>query len=99
MFPKEIMHYPHFMDEETTKRKERCLKSLTANGDDRGLDTAACLVVIRALASSGGTCSGSAQKSIEWIAALKRHNRGPGKTNLALNVECYNLAICAWDRS
>ena len=36
---------------------------LIANGDDRGLDAAAYLVVIRDLASSGGTCSGSAQKS------------------------------------
>ena len=99
VFPKEIWHYPRFMDEETTERKERWLKSLIANGDDRGLDAAAYLVVIQALASSGGTCSGSAQKAEEWIVALKRHHRGSGNENLAPTVECYNSVICAWARS
>ena len=78
IFPKEIWHYPHFMDEETTERKEKCLKSLIANGDDIGLNSAAYLVVIRPLASSGGTCNGYAQKDEEWIAALKRHHMGSG---------------------
>ena len=55
IFSKEIWHYPHVMDEETTERKERWLKFLIANGDDRGLDAAAYLIVILALESSGGT--------------------------------------------
>ena len=41
------------------ERKERWLKSIIANGNDRGLDASAYLVVIMALASSGATCSGS----------------------------------------
>ena len=76
------------MDEETTERKERWLKSLIANGDDKLLDRAAYPVVIRALASSGGTRHGSSQKSEEWIDALKRHHRGSGNENLAPTAEC-----------
>ena len=87
------------MDEETTERKKRWIKLLIANGDDRVLDTAACLVVIQALASSSGTCSGSAQKYEEWIATLKRHHRVSGDKNLESTVECYNSEICAWARS
>ena len=87
------------MSEETTKRKERWLKSLIDNGDDKGLDAATYLLVIRGLASSGGRCSGSAQKAKEWIAALKKHHRGSGNKNLAPTLECYNSAICAWARS
>ena len=41
IFTKEIWHYPHVMDEDTTERKERWLKLLIANGDDRGLYAAA----------------------------------------------------------
>ena len=66
------------MDEETTERKERLLKLLIANGDERGLGIAAYLVVIRALESSVGTCSGSYQKPKDWIAALKRHHKVSG---------------------
>ena len=55
-------------------RKERCLKSLIANGDGIGLYTVSHLVLIRDLFSSGGTCSGSTQKYEEWIAALKRNH-------------------------
>ena len=40
------------------ERKERCLKSLIANGDDIGLDAADYLVGIQALLSSNGTFSG-----------------------------------------
>ena len=69
------------MDEETTERKERSLKLLTANGDDIGLDAASCLVVIWYLASSGGAFSGSAHKSEEWIVALKRHHKGSGNSS------------------
>ena len=87
------------MDEETTERKERWLKSLIANGDDRGLDAVAHLVVIRSLMTSGGTCSGSAHKYEEWIAALKRHHRVPGSENLAPTVEYHHSAICDWARS
>ena len=80
-------------------RKERCLKSLIANGDGIGLDTVSHLVLIRDLFSSGGICSGSAQKPEEWISTLKIHHRVSGNENLAPTVECYNLAICAWARS
>ena len=38
------------MDEETTEIKERWLKLLMANGDDRGLEAAVYLVVILSLA-------------------------------------------------
>ena len=48
---------------------------LIYNGDDRGLEVVAYLVVIQALASSGDTCSGSSQKAEAWIAALKGHHR------------------------
>ena len=75
------------------------LKSLIYNGDDRGLDAAAYFVVIQALESFSGTCSGFTQKAEEWIAALKRHHRGSGNKNLAPNVECYNSSICAWGKS
>ena len=87
------------MDEKTTDRKERCLKLLIGNGDDRELDAVAYLVIIRALTSSGGTCSGSDQKSEEWISALKINHRGSGNKNLVPNVECYNSEICACARS
>ena len=69
------------MDEETTQRKEMWLKLFIENSDDRWLDSAVYLVVIWSLASFGGTCSGSAQKPKEWIAALKRHPRGSRNTN------------------
>ena len=51
------------MDEETTERKERWIKSIISIGGDNGLNAAAYLVVIQALVSSGGTCSVSSQKS------------------------------------
>ena len=70
-----------------------------SNGGDRVLDAAAYLVVIQSLTSTHVTCSGSAQKAEEWIAALKRHHRGSGNKNLAPNVECYNSSICAWGKS
>ena len=57
------------------------LKSLISNGDDRELYATAYLVLIRALVSSIDTCSGYAQKSEEWIVALKRHNRVSGDAN------------------
>ena len=87
------------MDDETTERKETWLKFLIDNGDDIGFYAAAYLIVIGALASSSGTCSGSAQKPEEWISTLKIHHRVSGNENLAPTVECYNLAICAWARS
>ena len=99
IFPKKIWHYPNFMNGETTEIKERCLKFLIANGDGKGLEAAAHLVVIQALESSNGTCSGSLQKSEYWIALLKRNNKVSWKENLVLTVEFYNLAICAWARS
>ena len=78
------------MDEESTDRKERLIKYIIANGDDIGLDTEAYLVVIQALASSCGTCSGSVKKSKECIAVLERHHRVSGNKNIAPTVECYN---------
>ena len=78
------------MDEETTEIKERSLKSLIANGDEIGLDTSAYLVVIRALASYVGTCSGSSHKSKDLISALKRHHKVSGNKDLAPTVECYS---------
>ena len=87
------------MDEETTEIKERWLKFLISNGDNRLLDAAAYLVVILSLESSGDTFSGSDQKYEEWVSALKRHHRGSGEKNIAPTVECYNSEICAWARS
>ena len=72
---------------------------LIAIGGDNRLNAAAYLVVIQAQVSSGGTCSGSSQKYKEWIDTLKRHHRISGNENLPLTVECYNLVICAWERS
>ena len=83
------------MDEDTTERKGRWLKSLIDNCNDIRLDAEAYLIVIWALESSGGTCSGSAQKVEDWIVALKRLHRGSVNENLAPTVECYNLEICA----
>ena len=79
--------------------KERWLKLIIANGDDRGLDAADYLVATKVLYSSVGTCSGSSQKPKGLIDTLKRNNSQSGNENLALTVECYNLSICAWARS
>ena len=64
------------------ERKESWLRLLKANVNDRGFEAATYLVVIRALVSSGGTCSGFSQKSKEWISALKRHHSGSGEKTL-----------------
>ena len=84
------------MDEENTERKERWMKSLIANGDDRGLDAADYLVVIWALVSSVGTCIGFFQKVKEWVSALKRHYRGSGENILRQMLNVTNWKICAW---
>ena len=71
IFPTEIWHCPDFRDEETTERKERWIKLLIENGDDKVLNAAAYLFVIQSLESYSGTCNVSAQKFEEWITALK----------------------------